>query len=132
MSQENLEIARQSLDAFSRRDVAALRVLHDPEVEMDWSASAGVEARVYRGIDAYLRFWMSFFDAFEEIAVSPDRFIDAGESVVVPNVTRFRGRDGIEVLARSTLVYTIRSRKVTRLCLYQDAQQALDAVGLSE
>src|SRR6266480_3212988 len=98
---------------------------------MDWSASAGVEARVYRGIDAYLRFWMSFFDAFEEIVVSPDRFIDAGESVVVPNVTRFRGRDGIEVLARSTLVYTIRSRKVTRLCLYQETQQALEAVGLA-
>ncbi len=127
-----MEVARQALDAFSRRDVDALRALHHSEVEMDWSASAGIDARVYRGIDAYLRFWMSFFEAFEEIAVSPDHFIDAGESVVVPNVARFRGRDGIEVLARSTLVYTIRGHKVTRLCLYQGTQQALESVGLAE
>jgi ketosteroid isomerase-like protein len=132
MSQENVEVARRALDAFGRRDVEALRALHHPEVEMDWSASAGVEAGVYRGIDAFLRFWMSFFDAFEEISVDPERFIDAGESVVVPNTGRFRGRDGVEVLARSALVYTIRSGEITRLRLYQETDQALAAVGLAE
>ena len=132
MSQGNVEIARQHLDAFSRRDVEALRVRIDPEVELDWSASAGVEARVYRGIDAYLRFWTSYFEAFDEIAVSPERFIDVGESVVVPNVTRFRGRDGIEVLAESTLVFTVRNRKIARICLYQETDEALKAVGLGD
>jgi ketosteroid isomerase-like protein len=131
MSEENVEIARQHLDAFSRRDVEAWRVRTDPEVELDWSASAGVEARVYRGIDAYLRFWTSYFEAFDEIVVSPERFIDVGESVVISNVTRFRGRDGIETLAESTLVFTVRNRKIARICLYQETDEALKAVGLA-
>jgi ketosteroid isomerase-like protein len=132
MSQENVEIARQQLEAFSRRDVEAIRGFIDPAVELDWSASAGVDARVYRGIDAYLRFWTSYFEAFDEIAVSPERFIDRGESVVIPNVARFRGRDGIEVLAESTVVFTIRNRKITHIRLYQETADALKAVGLEE
>ena len=43
-----------------------------------------------------------------------------------------RGRDGIEVTARRTWVYTIREGGIVRLCQYQDLQEALAAVGLSE
>jgi ketosteroid isomerase-like protein len=127
-----VDVVRQALDAFTRRNVAALRALNDPDLELDWSASRGWQAGVYRGIDAALRFYADSYDIFEEIALEPDRFIDAGELVVVPNVARSRGRDGIEVLARSTLVFTVRSHKVTRICLYQETEQALEALGLTE
>ena len=63
---------------------------------------------MYRGFGEFLRFWTAYFAAFEEIAAEPERFIDAGESVIVPNVVHMRGRDGIEVTARSTLVFTRR------------------------
>jgi hypothetical protein len=72
------------------------------------------------------------FDAWEDGVIEPDCFIDAGESVVVPDVARQRGRDGIEVSARSTLVFTVRSRRIARICLYQETDQALKAVGLRE
>jgi hypothetical protein len=55
MSQENVEIAERTLDAFNRRDLAALRSLNDRHAEFDWSASLGPEAGVYRGIDAVMR-----------------------------------------------------------------------------
>ena len=132
MSQENVEVARQALDAFSRRDVDAMRALNHPDMELDWSASHGFQAGVYRGFDAALRFWAEYFEAFQEIVFEPISFIDAGESVVVPNVARQRGRDGIEVSARSALVYTVRSRRITRICLYQETEEALKAVGLEE
>jgi ketosteroid isomerase-like protein len=132
MSRENVEIARQSLDAYSRRDVEALRALNHPDMELDWSASHGFQAGVYRGFDAALRFYTEYFEAFQEIAFEPFSFIDAGESIVVPNTARQRGRDGIEVSARSTLVFTVRSRRITRICLYQDTDDALKAVGLAE
>jgi ketosteroid isomerase-like protein len=130
MSRANVEVAQQALDAFSRRDVQALRALNHPDLELDWSASRGWQAGVYRGIDAALRYYTDSYDIFEEIVFEPDRFIDAGESVVVPNVARSRGRDGIEVLARSTLVFTVRSERITRICLYQETGEALKAVGL--
>ena len=50
--------------------------------------------------------------------------VSSREWVVVPNVGRFRGRDGIEVGAESTLVFTVRARQITRLCLYQEKQEA--------
>jgi ketosteroid isomerase-like protein len=99
-------------------------------VEVDWSASRGIEAGVYRGFDAVLRFYTGYFDAFEEIAFEEARFIEAGDSVVIPNVARTRGREGIEVVTRGTFVMTFHRQKIIRLRLYQDTDQALNAVGL--
>ena len=132
MSQENVEIAKRSIDAVNRRDLDALRALYHSDAEVDWTASRGLEAGVYQGIDAVLRLYKNAFDAWEAIIVEPDCFTDAGESVVVPNLGRVRGLEGIEVLARSALVITVRGRKVSRTCLYQETEQALKAVGLEE
>jgi ketosteroid isomerase-like protein len=132
MSQENVEIAKRMIDAYNRCDLDVLRAIFDPDTELDWSASRGIEAGVYRGIDATLRWLTGYLNTFEEMIVEPDCFIDAGESVVVPNVARVQGRDGIEVSARGTFVYTVRGRRITRLCLYQETEEALKAVGLAE
>jgi ketosteroid isomerase-like protein len=69
---------------------------------------------------------------FERISVEPDRFIDAGDSVVVPNAAQMRGRHGVDTVARSTLLFEVRSGRVARICLYQETQKALQAVGLRE
>jgi len=132
MSEETVDVVQQALYAYTHRDVEALRALADPDTELDWSASRGWLAGVYRGIDEALRFYAGYFEAFEEIVIEPDRLIEAGDSVVVPNVAHQRGRDGIEVSARSTLVFTVRGRRITRICLYQETEQALKAVGLAE
>jgi ketosteroid isomerase-like protein len=131
MSAENVEIVKRTIDAYNRRDLDALRPLNDPDVKIDWSASRGVEAGEYEGIDAALRFLQSWFDAFEEIHIEPESFMDAGESVMVPNVTRFRGREGIEVAGRSAFVFTFRDGRVVRVRLYQEAHEAFKAAGLA-
>jgi ketosteroid isomerase-like protein len=131
MSHENVETVRQSLDAYARRDIDVLRALNEPDVELDWSASRGWLARVYRGWEEVLQFYEDYYEAFERIAIKPECFIHAGDFVVVPNKALQRGRDGIEVSARSTLVFTLRERKITRICLYQRTEEALGAVGLA-
>jgi ketosteroid isomerase-like protein len=132
MSQENVEIVRQAMDAYSRRDLKTLRVLTAPDVELDWSASRGSLAGVYRGLDEALRFYTDWYETFTMTVIEPESFIDVEDSVVVPNLARLRGRDGIEVSARSSFLYTVRGQMVTRICLYQELDQALKAVGLAE
>jgi len=132
VSQENVEVVKRMIDAYNQRDLAGLEAFSHPDVELDWSASRGFVAGVYRGFDEFERFWRSYFDAFEEMAAEPERFIDAGESVIVPNVVHIRGRDGIEVSARSAIVFTFRSHRITRMCLYQETGEALEAVGVRE
>jgi ketosteroid isomerase-like protein len=132
VSQENVEVVRRRIEFYNRRDLEALRTLHDPDVELDWSVSPGVQAGVYRGIDAVERVYTDGFDGWQEILVEPDCLMDAGESIVVPNISRLRGREGIEVSAQSTVVFTVRDRRLIRVCLYQKTEEALKAVGLEE
>jgi ketosteroid isomerase-like protein len=130
MSQEGVDLARRALDAYTRRDIGALRMIADPDIELDWSASRGWLAGVYRGFDETLRFYAGYFEAFTDIVIKPDCFIEAGDSVVVPNTSYQRGRDGIEVSARSVLVLTVSDGKITHIRLYQEKEEALRAVGL--
>ncbi len=132
MAQTNVDVVREALDAYATRDLETLRKVADPDVELDWSASLSWLAGVYRGMDETLRFYEGYFEAFDEIVIKPDSFTEAGDSVVVPNVAYQRGRDGIEVSARSTLVFTLRNLRITHIRLYQETRQALEAVGLVE
>ncbi len=43
-----------------------------------------------------------------------------------------RGRDGIEITVRPSGVWTIRDGRIVHVCFYQEWQEALEAVGLSE
>jgi ketosteroid isomerase-like protein len=132
VSEANVEIVRRALDAYTRRDVDALSALNAPDMELDWSKSRSWLAGTYRGFDEALRFYADYFEAFDRIVIEPERFIHAGDLVLVPNVAHQRGRDGIEVSARSTFAFTVRDGKIARICLYEDAQSALEAVGLEE
>jgi ketosteroid isomerase-like protein len=51
---------------------------------------------------------------------------------VVVNTAHMQGREGIEVIARSTFVYTIENGQITRLRMFQVRAEALEAAGLRE
>jgi ketosteroid isomerase-like protein len=131
MPQENVEIVRAAIDAFNRRDLDAWESLSLPDAEVDWSASKGLEARVYRGREEVARFTRTF-ETFESVTMEPERFIERGESVIVPNTARMRGRDGVETVARSAVIYELRGGRIARACLYQETAEALEAAGLRE
>lgn len=132
MSQENVELVQRMIEAYNRRDPDGLRAVFDTDAELDWSASKGVEAGVYRGIDAVMGWLTGYLDTFDKVVIGPERFIEWDDSVVVPNVTVFHGRDGVKATARSAFVYEVQGSRIKRFCLYQDTQQALEAVGLTE
>jgi ketosteroid isomerase-like protein len=132
MSKRNVEAVRRGIEAFNRRDLdGLLREMH-PDAELDWSRSRGLRSGIYRGKAEIKRFWEELFDHFEEINVRPERFIEAGEHVVVPDRSFARGRAGIRVEAANTMVFTLRDGKLVRQQLFQETEEALEAVGLSE
>jgi ketosteroid isomerase-like protein len=132
MSKRNVEAVRRGIEAFNRRDLDGfLREMH-PDAELDWSRSRGLRSGIYRGKAEIKRFWEELFDHFEEIKVRPERFIEAGEHVVVPDRSFARGRAGIRVEAANTMVFTLRDGKLVRQQLFQETEEALEAVGLSE
>jgi ketosteroid isomerase-like protein len=121
MSQENVEVVRRSIDALNRRDLDAASRYVDPAIDMDWSRFRGLEAGGYSREPAARGFW-----------ITPLKFIETGDQVVVPTCTLLCGRDGIEAVVRSAPVVTVRHGRIVAWTLYQDKAQALEAVGLGE
>ena len=99
-----------------------------PDFELDLSRAAGPLHGVY-GRDRIMWFWNEITDSWESARIEPHEFIEAGEHVVVPWTMHLTGRDGIEVQARVTWVWTFRDGAVERLSMYQERQDALEAVG---
>jgi ketosteroid isomerase-like protein len=131
MWRENVEIARASIEAYNRMDWDGALKDASPDFECDLSRAVGPQHDVYR-LDQMRRFWSEFAESWESVRIEPHEFIEAGEHVVVPLTMHTRGRDGIEVQARITWTWTILDGDLVRLCMYQDRQEAIEAVGLSE
>jgi ketosteroid isomerase-like protein len=134
MSRENVEIVRRSTDAYNRRDLDGIVENWADDAVFDWSNSRGLEAGVYRGHDEIRAFAQRFLAAWDEVRME---FVDDpveinDDLVAAENVTYLRGRDGIEVQARSTWLIRFRDGEQTSLTMYQTKQEALEAAGLSE
>jgi ketosteroid isomerase-like protein len=131
MSEENVEIVRRSFEAWNRRDLRTWLALFHSDAEVDWSRSRSPFKGVYRG-DGIETFWDVFWSTFENVQLETHDFIQAGSEVVAPNTAHMRGREGIEVTARTALVFTVENGQITRLRLFDEHDEALEAVGLSE
>ena len=132
MSQENVEIVRAGLEAFNREDWDAVLEYAAPDFVLDMSRAIGPEQRGMYKLDRLRAFLEDLRGTFESFHIEADEFIEAGEHVVVPTTSHARGRGAIELKARTASVYTLRDGAITRLVMYQERQEALEAVGLAE
>jgi ketosteroid isomerase-like protein len=136
MSQENVQIVREVLALVRRMGTnepePRLFDLLAPDMRLDMSRRT-FNPDVYEGHDGLRRFRREMDDVWDEFVVTPERMIDAGESVVVFESLQGRGRgSGVEARSRSASVWTVRDGKVIHMATYYDPQDALKAVGLEE
>jgi ketosteroid isomerase-like protein len=136
MSYENVEVIKRAherlfgdLAAF-RGTAADLAEFCAPEVHLDQTRRV-LNPASYDGYEGLLRGLGEVRDAWERFTLEPERFIDAGDRVVVIHRVRARGRgSGVELEARSASVYTLRDGRVVRLVVYDEPSDALESVGL--
>ena len=132
MSEDTVEIVRRHNEAWNERDLSSLFALWRSDAEIDWSRSRGPLKGVYRGHDGLKTFWGEFWSTFERVEVELSDFRQRGPYIVASNTAHMRGREGVEVAARSTSVYTIENGLITRLQMFQERAEALEAAGLRE
>ena len=131
MSQENVEIVKAWYDAYNREDWDAMFKDTAPGFEVDLSRAVGPWRGVF-GLDQFRRVVGEFRETWESARMEPHEFIEAGDLVVVPGTQHLKGRGGIEVVVRGTFVWRIRNGAVERVTMYQERQDALEDLGLSE
>jgi ketosteroid isomerase-like protein len=130
MSQENVEVVRRAFayEVYGVGDRAEAEAIFDPNVVMNPSN----EWPSY-GFDAMRSDMERWASAFDELEVTAEEFIDAGDRVLVTLHHLGRGRgSGIEVDARFYELYAVSDGKVVRVDEYADRAEALEAAGLSE
>src|ERR687891_1549582 len=128
MSEENVEIVRSIYDAWAKGDFSSAEWA-DPDIEFV-TPDDGLETR---GAEPMAKKWGEFLGVWTDYAVLPEEFRDAGDRVLV--FVRFRGTgkgSGAPLgdFAGANL-FTVQNGKVTRLVLYSDRAEALEASGLS-
>jgi ketosteroid isomerase-like protein len=133
MSQENVDLIQQAVEAINRRNVDQFLDLAERDVVQDWSRAVGPQSGVYRGRAEVAQFLHSWWDAFDESVIVVDELVDAGDQVVTVFHGRQRGRaSGVEIEGRgAVLVWRVRDGKILSATLYQQRDEALEAAGLS-
>jgi len=131
---ENVRLVRRNTDAYNAGDLDGFMDGWSSDAVVNWSNSRGFEAGIYRGQEEIRGFVQRFREGFEEIRIE---FVDDPEEVqeglvVAENVTYLRGRDGIEVEARSAWLIAFEDGEQTSLTMYQSKEDALSAAGLLE
>jgi ketosteroid isomerase-like protein len=131
MPSEQLELAKQFLEAVARRDLSRLLALTDLEVEWHSFFALGEEGGVYRGHGALEQYIRDLSDAWEIVRPEPEGGIECGSVVVLVGRVHYRGKtSGVETESPAGWMFKFRNGKVLRCRAFAEPEQALGAVGL--
>jgi ketosteroid isomerase-like protein len=132
MSQENVEIARRMMQCVNSEDDEGLAALMSSDVECFPSRDQPEPS--FRGREAFLRYALSWTEAFDYYAVEGCEYTDLGEYVLVVGRTVARGRGSGAVTSTEGDAWLLRFRdgSAVEYREYATKAEALEAVGLSE
>jgi ketosteroid isomerase-like protein len=125
MSRENVELVRSIYTLWNNKESA--RDLIDPDLEYvnpPYAVEPGV--RHGRAPLGEIR------EVYPDFRVEPERFLDAGEHVVVIGVARGTSASGVEAQWRQGYVWTVRQGRAIRFRWFNQPSEALEAVGLEQ
>jgi ketosteroid isomerase-like protein len=133
MSEENVEIVRETYRAVNDGDRQALEGLADSAVEIEASGlpSGHLSFRGHEGMGAYIE---HLRDAWgDSLRTEPEDFVEHGDHVLVMARTSARDRaSGAVVSARGAHVFTIRAGKIVRFQTFGTPAEALQVVAQLE
>jgi ketosteroid isomerase-like protein len=131
MSQENVELIQRMYETFHRGDADGTLAYFDPEVEVD--ASMRVDEGIGHGreaVNAIVARWLGAWDKWRE---EIEEIRDLGPQVLVVSKQSGRAKgSGIEVETHYAVLYEIHGDKITRMCIYSEPAEALEATGLRD
>jgi ketosteroid isomerase-like protein len=132
MSEQNVEVVKRALEAFSSGDGETFAGLTTDEFE--WRTGLGaVEGEVFLGHEGVETYFARLDSAWEEFRFLVQEVRDGGEVVLVLGRLEGRGRGGgVPVDSPVGAVWDLRDGKVWRLRAYLDQAEAARVAGLTE
>jgi ketosteroid isomerase-like protein len=132
MSQENVELAHRTYQAFNRRDLDAFLALMDPEVNFT-TRFVEMEGGSFHRHDGVRRWWEDLLSFSPDYQAEVLEIRDSASFVIVGVRVQGRARDsGVPVEETIWQVGKWRDRKAVWWAVYPSKAEALEAVGLRE
>src|SRR5262245_17995955 len=134
MSEENVEIVLQQLDAFNRRDADAFVAVLSTDVEWEDPTFWSEGARTYQG-RAEVREWLNrILEPWDSIHIKANEIAQTSDDqVFVDLALTGRGKaSGVETELRHWVVAWFANGLCTRRRVFQYRDEALEAAGLAE
>jgi ketosteroid isomerase-like protein len=132
MSQENVELVHQTVDAFNRRDLDAFLALMDPGVE--FTPHVVVMEGGYQGHDGVRRWWQDLLEVFPGWQVEAVEVRDLGNLTLAE--LRIGGHGGESGTPVNQMLWQLAEWSVdstaVRVSHHANETEALEAAGLSE
>ena len=133
MSQRNVELARELIEAFNRRDLAALSESFGPEIEWTPAGPAAVERAIYRGRNEVTGGFAATWEAWELFDLEESEVRDLGDSALWLGRAHLRGgASQVKFDHEFAVNLLVRDGKIVRLHGFSAWQEALESAGLSE
>ena len=124
----NVELARSGYASFSAGDIPGVLALFADDLV--WSTPESISfGGVYRGPEGAAEFFTKLPQNFAELRVEPERYIDAGDTVVVQGRHRGRTVAGNAFDVPWAHVWTYRDGKVTSFAEFMDTATVARALG---
>jgi ketosteroid isomerase-like protein len=137
MSQENVEVVRRFIEALPRAqasdDWQPVLAEVDPAVEIE-DLDISLDTGRYRGHDSVRKWIGVWMESWESWSLEDVQVRSVGEDRAIGLfLVRARGKgSGIELSRHDAAVCKLRAGKIEEVTYYNDQQQALQDVGLSE
>jgi ketosteroid isomerase-like protein len=133
MSQENVEIARKLYEFFASRELAAAFPDYaHPDLEVRVPPVYPDAPKVFRGREG-IEAWTAMVDeVWAEWHFEPQRYLEAGPSVVVLARLVARGSaSGVHLERDVAHLWTFDNGRATGIQVYLDQAEALEAAGIT-
>lgn len=125
MSEQNVELVRAIYDAWAAGDSAGALIADDMEyVNPPYAMETGT------GGDR--RTLGRIREVYPDFRVEPERFVDAGDEIVVIGTALGTSASGVAIRWRQGYVWTVRDGCAVRFAWFNDPAEALEAAGLAE
>jgi ketosteroid isomerase-like protein len=132
MSEENVEIVREHIEAYRRMDAPVAFSLMDPHAVLDMNRIDGSDPS--DGREAIEEAVIRYRGTFEDYDYRVERLTDLGSGAILAIVSETgRGKgSGVPVDRRFATLYTVIDGKIARITQFHTEEDALEAAGVSE
>jgi ketosteroid isomerase-like protein len=131
MSQENVEIARKGAKAFLENDFEGWFAVTDPGCKLYPRLEEPGVRECYEGWDEILEYLVNWYSGWKEYTAEPERFIDAGDWVVMEINEVGILESGLRVEQRFAYALKIEDGKGVEWRMFGPLEEAFEALGLS-